>query len=91
MNCVTATATFTVTTIQVQIAPKAITAYLETCVAQKVVEMMRREVRFQVGAGARCPLCGSFAGTRSGYAHGVRYHVCPECDHRFSSVYKETQ
>lgn len=65
--------------------------HLDVESARCVVSMMKREVVFHVGAGARCPLCGSFAGTRSGYRDGIRYHVCPECDHRFSSIWKESQ
>ena len=65
--------------------------HLDVESARCVVAMMNRTVVFHVGAGARCPLCGSFAGTRSGYKDGIRYHVCPECDHRFSSIWKELQ
>ena len=66
-------------------------ATLDTETARMIVAMMRREVVFRIGAGARCPLCGAYAGTRSGAANGVRYHVCPECDHRFSSIFKRSQ
>lgn len=66
-------------------------SHLDVDSARCVVSMMRREVVFRIGAGARCPLCGSFAGTRSGYKDGIRYHVCPECEHRFSSIWKGSQ
>jgi Zn ribbon nucleic-acid-binding protein len=63
--------------------------HLDVESARCVVKMMRTEVAFQVGSGARCPLCGSFAGTRAGAPNGIRYHTCPECGHGFRSVYAD--
>jgi rubredoxin len=65
--------------------------YLKPEIAKIVVQQAQEKVFFIPGQGAKCPLCGTWAGTKTGVKGGKRYHTCRVCGWNFKSFVGKIQ